>query len=276
MENVGELLLGKANHNFHELEKQLISLGYSVHAEVHNLAEYGLPQKRNRALIIAVNKDLALRTLGDLWSGFAILEEAKTVRRAISHLKPLEAGEQDSSDACHVSPRLSDRSLKRLAMIPKDGGSWPDILTHPEGWDYLIPSMERYARKGKVGPYRDVYGRLAWDEPAVTVKRECSHTGNGRYAHPEQNRHCTVRELAILQGFPSNYRFEAGSLSNMYRHIGDAVPPLISYQIAHLCYWIISGEKPKLQDLLLDFTHLKADDIYPLDDVSEFALAASN
>ena len=106
-----------------------------------------------------------------------------------------------------------------------------------------------------------MYGRLSWDKPAVTIKRECAHIGNGRYSHPEQDRLCTVREMSILQGFPENYKFVASGLANIYRQIGDAVPPLISYQLAHVCEWILSGRKPLISSVILPNTHLKLEDI---------------
>ena len=76
-----------------------------------------------------------------------------------------------------------------------------------------------------------MYGRLWWDRPAITITRECAHVGNGRYVHPEQDRLLTVREMALLQGFPADYVFE-GPLTARYNQIGDAVPPLISEQLA--------------------------------------------
>lgn len=63
------------------------------------------------------------------------------------------------------------------------------------------------------------------------MTRECSHPGNGRYSHPEQDRLLTVREMALIQGFPEDYQFE-GSLSFKYRQIGDAVPPVVAAMIA--------------------------------------------
>ncbi|HND34219.1 MAG TPA: DNA cytosine methyltransferase, partial [Myxococcota bacterium] len=107
------------------------------------------------------------------------------------------------------------------------------------------------------------YGRLAWERPAMTIKRECSHVGNGRYAHPEQDRLCSLRELAILQGFPSTYRFGGGSLSNRYRHIGDAVPPLISFQLAQVVQWMFTGERPEPAEFVLPNTTLRVEDIQP-------------
>ncbi len=121
--------------------------------------------------------------------------------------------------------------------------------------------MSGRVARGALGSHPDIYGRLWWDRPAVTIKRECGHIGNGRYAHPEQDRLCTVREMSILQGFPRDYRFAGGSLSNLYRHIGDAVPPLISYQLAALAQWILSGRKPGPDELLLPGCHLTEADL---------------
>lgn len=261
MENVGELMFGKFRHHFDKLKSSLEQMGYSVYAEVHSLQEFGLPQLRKRALIIAAQHPIPVRTLAALWEGYRVNPRATTVRRAIGNLPPVAAGQQSTHDEMHVSPSFSPEGLRRLEWTPADGGSWPDLLKREGGRELLIPSMLRYADNGKVGPHKDVYGRMAWDAPAVTIKRECSHTGNGRYAHPEQHRLCTVRELAIIQGFPKTYRFVAKSLSNMYRHIGDAVPPLVSYQLAHACEWMLTDKKPSVASLILPDTHLRADDI---------------
>jgi DNA (cytosine-5)-methyltransferase 1 len=67
--------------------------------------------------------------------------------------------------------------------------------------------------------------------------------------------------MSILQGFPRNYKFVASSRSNMYRHIGDAVPPLISYQLAKVCEWILSNQRPSIDSVILPHTHLTVGDI---------------
>jgi DNA (cytosine-5)-methyltransferase 1 len=121
--------------------------------------------------------------------------------------------------------------------------------------------MKRLVQRKRFGSYPDVYGRMAWRKPAPTIKRECSHVGNGRYAHPEENRLCSVREMAALQGFPNDFVLNGASVSNMYRHIGDAVPPLISFQLAHLSHWILTGRQPQISDILLPGTNLQRSDL---------------
>ena len=256
MENARELIQGRNSHHFDCLDADLRRLGYSVKGNIHFLNRFGLPQRRERAIVIAVSEDLPLRGLEELWDGHRLKVKATHVRQSIASLPPLEAGQRHPSDPLHVSPKMAPLGLKRLRAIPKDGGSWIDLRGRPDSDGLLTPAMKNYIAKGDFGSHPDVYGRLWWDRPAVTIKRECGHTGNGRYAHPEQDRLCTIREMAILQGFPRDYRFVSSSVANCYRHIGDAVPPLISYQLARLCEWVLTGRKPELEELILAKTPL--------------------
>lgn len=259
LENARELINGKFSYHYRGMLKLLEDHGYVTHGDIHILSRFGLPQQRERALLIAVKKPLSIKTMDDLWENILIKPTAITVRKAIGSLPPIKAGETFEGDPMHVSPRFGNlQSLRRLQNIPHDGGSWSDLLKF-DAFDLLTPAMKRAAERCKFGSHPDVYGRLWWDKPAVTIKRECGHIGNGRYAHPEQDRLCSVREMAILQGFPTQYEF-IGNVSNMYRHIGDAVPPIISYQLANLVSWILGDEKPTLPGLLLSGTHLNCQD----------------
>ncbi len=261
MENARELISGKFTVHYKELCRQLQGLGYGVSGAVHMLTRFGLPQFRERAVVVAVRGPLPLRTLDDLWAGYRVCPEATHVRRAISHLPPLAAGQTCPEDGAHTATDMGEDNLGRIRAIPRDGGSWRDLIGHEEADRLLNPAMKKNVEAGTPNHFCDVYGRMWWDRPAPTIKRECCHIGNGRYAHPEQDRLCTVREMALLQGFPRHYRFVCGSRKNMYRNIGDAVPPLISYQLASLCEWILSGRRPSPADLILPGTHLTAGDI---------------
>jgi DNA (cytosine-5)-methyltransferase 1 len=264
LENARELITGNHRHHYDALVSRLEELGYSVHGETHVLTRFGVAQKRERALVVATRSDIPLRTLDDLWSGATVRDEAVTVRRAIGHLPPMNAGEQHPDDPSHTSTSAGrETTRKRLAAMPHDGGAWPDLRDHPEREEILTPAMNRKITAGQFGSHPDVYGRMWWDRPAPTIKRECSHYGNGRYSHPDQDRLCTVREMGLLTGFPEDYRFESGSIGNMYRHVGDAVPPVVSFQLAHLVAWMISGTKPELVDLILPGTNLREEDIVP-------------
>lgn len=219
MENVKELLRGRHRHHFAHLQRSLETSGYSVWAGVHDLSDFGLPQRRYRALVVAVRDGEAAPLV------LAPAAARTTVRDAIGHLPPVGQGEPHPDDPMHVAPRHTPTVTARIRATPSDGGSWSDVAkTNPE---LLIPSMI-----GKrAGSFPDVYGRLWWDQPARTVTRECAHPGNGRYLHPEQHRMLTIREMAIIQGFPPDYEF-IGPINARYNQIGDAVPPLVSRRIA--------------------------------------------
>ncbi len=236
MENVKELLSGNQRHHFDALRRRLErEFGYSVWAEVHDLSDYGLPQRRLRAMVIA-RRDGPV--IGLPWG----TERVRTVRSTIGHLPPIGAGDVHPDDPMHLAPRNTPRVLSRIRAMPKDGGSWADIMNDPDRTEeekrhLLIPAMFR----ARPGSFPDVYGRLWWDRPAITITRECGHVGNGRYVHPEQDRLLSVREMALLQGFPPDYHFE-GRLTAKYNQIGDAVPPLVAAKIAEHITRIKSGE----------------------------------
>ncbi len=265
VENARELVMGRFAAHLHGLARDLSRLGYQTVARTHFLDAFGLPQRRERAIVVAVRRPLPALDLAALWAGWRPDVKATHVRRAIWDLPPVAAGQADPADPLHVSPALrSQDNRRRLAAVPHDGGSWADLIERQGSGVLLTPAMSRRVAIGDLGSHPDIYGRLHWDKPAVTIKRECGHIGNGRYAHPEQDRLCTVREMSILQGFPRDYRL-VGSLANMYRHVGDAIPPLISFQLAGLCRWILAGERPGPEELILPGCHLGSSDLHRTD-----------
>ena len=255
MENARELIRGNFMHHYRAFRERLENAGYNVFGRSYMLNRFGLPQVRERSIVIAVKEPLPLYTLESMWDGWGVRETAKTVRQALS-----VAAKAKGAD--HRYPGFTSEVVRqRLAAIPRDGGSWVDLIGNPDTEILLTGSMKRIAAANNFGSYPDVYGRMAWDKPAPTIKRECAHIGNGRYAHPIENRLCTVAEMAVLNGFPHSYKVNGASLSNIYRHIGDAVPPMISYQLAHLCRWILTNEQPGMQELVLPGTSLQSSDI---------------
>lgn len=263
MENARELIRGNHPHHYQGFARRLKGLGYEVAGEVHTLTAFGLPQIRERAMVIASRLG-AVKTLGDLWDGWRLSADATTVRHAIGHLPPVAAGETDPDDPMHGCPGFASSAVRRrMEAMPPDGGSWFDLADHPQADALLVDSMKERIRRGDLGSHPDVYGRMAWHRPAPTIKRECAHVGNGRYAHPEQHRLLTVREMALLNGFPADYTFVSESLANRYRHIGDAVPPLLSYQLSALVGWMKTGVRPAPADWVLPGTSLRRKDVRP-------------
>lgn len=263
MENARELLTGNFSTHFSSLRHRLKSLGYDVRADVHYLSQFGLPQIRERALIVASRIGPA-RTLEDLWQGKRVRSKAVTVRSALRRLNEWQQRNKVEDTYGSVAPSMTAPVLKRLSATPHDGGSWSDLAKRKKTRQLLTADCLKRWEQGNISSHPDVYGRMWWDRPAPTIKRECSHTGNGRYAHPEFDRLLTVREMATLQGFPFDYNFPTRAVANRYRHIGDAVPPIISYQMSALAVWMKTGKKPSSDQWAMPNTAFRSDDIEAL------------
>lgn len=259
MENARELITGNHPQHWRGLKARLEGLGYEVREDVHFLSDFGLPQVRERALIMASRVGPA-RTLEDLWKGWEVAPEAVTVRTAFARLAEWQASNPADPDGA-AFPGMGEEVAARLAATPLDGGSWVDVARDPKTRHLCTPECLKRWESRDLGSHPDVYGRMWWDRPAPTIKRECAHVGNGRYAHPEADRLLTVREMATLQGFPFHYRFPSRAVANRYRVIGDAVPPVIAWQIRACVDWMRSGRKPDPAEWGMPDTSMRLEDL---------------
>lgn len=218
MENVPTV---QRHQVFHDFVEALESLGYSVWANVVNCAAYGVPQSRNRMVLLA-------SLYGEIKLVDPIRNERnyKTVRKAIGRLRPIEAGQSAPRDRLHASSGLSPINLARI-KASKPGGTWRD-------WPRRLVADCHKADSGRT--YPGVYGRMEWDKPAPTITTQCYGFGNGRFGHPEQDRAISLREAAILQSFPRSYKFippgEPVNFTSIGRLIGNAVPVELGRAIA--------------------------------------------
>ena len=213
MENVPEILTGKYKNHYEEAKKVFTQKGYYVVQRVYNAAGFGVPQARNRAIIVASKyKDFALP------DEILTEDEYKTVRDAIADLPHVDARHQTAMiDRYHRCSTHKQSTVDIIAQVPHDGGSRPKGVG-PKCLD-------------KVNGFSDVYGRLSWDKPAITITQYARNPASGRYSHPEQDRGLTIREAARLQSFPDGYLWN-GSLGDNFKQIGEAVPPLLALAIA--------------------------------------------
>lgn len=233
VENVPELLTQQYWHVLEEGRKTLRNAGYRIALAVHNMAEYGVPQQRFRVLMIAMRRNFRLP------SGFLTPSQFRTVRDAIWHLAPIAAGDVHPGDPMHYTARHRQSTLDLIRLVPKNGGKRP-----PGSGPECLKRIE--AKQGRAG-YEDVYGRLWWDRPSITVTGYARNPASGRYLHPEQNRGLSVREAALLQGFPSDYQF-AGGLDPSFKQIGNAVPPTFSaFLAAHMLGELLGPEIPDVE-----------------------------
>lgn len=210
VENVPGMAKVKGFSTFRRFVDMLKRLNYSCVFDVLDAKFYGVPQSRRRLVLVALREGQASLPVPPYGSG---KRPIRTVRDAISHFPPLSPGATHSEIPNHYAANLSELNLVRLKNTPFDGGDrrdWPDEL---------ILECHRNGYKG----HTDVYGRMAWAQPAPTLTSKCKSISNGRYAHPNQHRGISLREAAALQSFPDNYVFY-GSNEHIARQIGNAVP----------------------------------------------------
>ncbi len=221
MENVPRLLKFKEGSTFKLFVKKLHDAEYHVVWDVLYGPDFGLAQTRSRLVLLASK-------LGPIMLPRATHKgEYRTVRDEIGDLPPLNHGGIDDSDLLHRTSRLSELNLQRISSA-KPGGTWKD-------W---APQLVAKCHKVETGKgYSSVYGRMKWDEPSPTITTQFFGFGNGRFGHPEQNRALSLREGALLQGFPSDYEFvspgERIHFTKVGRLIGNAVPVKLASAIAN-------------------------------------------
>jgi DNA (cytosine-5)-methyltransferase 1 len=183
-------------------------IGYTTVVDCLSTEKYGVPQKRRRGFILGSK-------LGIPFFPSPTGDEIKTVKDAIGDL-PAEPTNED----LHVGRNITERSKKRMEAVPP-GGNRFDLPEH------LLNDCWKDHENGST----DVYGRLWWDEPSVTIRTEFVKPEKGRYLHPEQNRSITMREGARLQTFPDDFEFNNSYKKHVTQLIGNATPPKLSYHL---------------------------------------------
>jgi DNA (cytosine-5)-methyltransferase 1 len=210
MENVVRI---QSHDVFLRFVKELKCLGYNVVWKSLYCPDYGIPQERRRLVLLASR-------IGEISLPAATHAERQiTVRKAISRLSALDHGEIDVRDRLHVARRLTPVNLRRIRHS-KPGGTWNDWPS-----ELLSPCHKKNSGKS----FRSVYARMSWDAPSPTITTQFFNFGTGRFGHPEQDRAISLREGAILQSFPANYKFVKKGMpvhqATIGRLIGNAVPP---------------------------------------------------
>lgn len=185
--------------------------GYDVWYKVIDCASYGLPQRRRRTVLLASR-------FGKIELKRPSNTVTKTVADVLKGLPVLRHGSNNNDDPLHAASRLSALNYQRI-KASKPGGTWRDWPKH------LVANCHKKAT-GKT--YPGVYGRMKWDAPAPTLTTQFFGFGNGRFGHPSQARGLSLREGAILQGFPRDYSFvpegDVIQFKALGRLIGNAVP----------------------------------------------------
>lgn len=226
MENVPQLL---KSPEYASLKMEAERRGYLVEHRVLDSADFGVPQRRRRAIVIGTLGGVVPwpePTHGDPDTLLSDRAPWVTFRQAVDGL-PLKPDGVD----WHRDRNPWPDTLRRYAAVPHDGGSRFEMEANLDeaGLGHLVPPCWRKHRKGS----HDVFGRLWWDRPASTIRTEFFKPEKGRYLHPTQPRAITVREAARLMSFPDDFVLpDEQSMTAIARQVGNAVPPLLALRLA--------------------------------------------
>lgn len=234
-ENVKGLLSMSRGELFKTIVSLFESLGYIIYHKVLNSADYGVPQIRERIIIVGTRLDKPYTfpepTHSDSSNLFdTALKPYLTLSDAISDLPFIKSGEESDRYASepkndfqklmrekapvklmdHSAPKNNEKLVKIMELLP-DGGTPLDL---PE------------ALRPKSG-FKNTYCRLWWNRPSTTITRNLSTPSSSRCIHPKAPRPLTTREGARIQCFPDHYVFY-GSRSSKNLQIGNAVPTFLS------------------------------------------------
>lgn len=201
MENVPGLA---GNRRYFRFVRALESHGYFVAWKILDTADYGVPQRRRRLVLLAsrLRKPSFARTA----------RTPRTVRQYIGHL----SSPAQSRDPLHnYSVKRSSKVEALIRRVPRNGGSRSALGSHEQ-----LKCHRRFEG------FSDVYGRMKWNAPGPTITSGCTNPSKGRFIHPSQHRAITLREAALLQTFPRSYRVSlTGGREVAALLIGNALPP---------------------------------------------------
>lgn len=242
LENVPQLLKSREFVSLlSRFSRSRVLKKYELRWGVLDAADYGVPQHRRRAILIGSR--LGTPFLPSPTNGVG-QELHRTVADAFTGLPLNPDGEN-----LHSGRNPTRLSLDRYAVIPPGGNRFDLAERRPD----LLPPCWRKKKSGST----DVFGRLWWDRPSVTIRTEFHKPEKGRYLHPSEDRPITLREAARLQSFPDGFRFE-GSYTSIAKQIGNAVPPELARQVAEAVIAHLNGRPstagPGQETLVLSIT----------------------
>ncbi len=272
MENVVGLATHKAGTTLEAIQETFHDLGYETDWRILNAAHFGVPQKRERLIMLGAERGTALsfpvpthggtaigRTIGfrqrermlqpglapTLMDGPIIeaepVQDVVTTMDAIDDLPPIGSGE--SAIEYDAPPRNGYQGARRrnatdltLHASTKHTDKMLEIIRHSG------PNIASIPKHLISSGFSSCYSRLSADEPSVTITVNFVHPASNRCIHPTLNRALTPREGARIQSYDDDFRF-AGSRAQIVRQIGNAVPPLLGQALgAHVAALLSAGK----------------------------------
>lgn len=250
MENVPDMALDKDMFILRTMVHELESLGYAVRERVVDTSQYGVPQFRQRLILVALRGKTAFT-----WP--TPLPEQVTVWNAIGDLPSVEGGWRPKGGADgwadYEGPRNAFQRRMREGMDGEQATRVQDQITRPVREDDKIAfqhmnaktrysDLPEHLRRYRADIFDDKYKRLDENGLSRTITAHIAKDGYW-YIHPKDNRTLTIREAARIQTFPDRYRF-AGPPSAAFRQIGNAVPPLLGEELGKAVRASLGAPRP--------------------------------
>ena len=254
MENVPGIMTMKNGSIIREIEDLFTNKnnfnkgGYFLQKKVFNMEQYGIPQKRKRFILIGAKSPFSMEEViqrffekdesekfavnGNIYSAISDLafesitdynKKSYIINTKTEYQKRLRNGNKVIYN--HSIFNHSQKVLDRIKKI-KPGENWQVL-------DEEIKSV-----------HSGSYGRMVWEDKAVTITTRFDTPSAGRFIHPEFNRNITAREAARLQSFPDDFIFY-GTKTSICKQIGNAVPPLFAEFLGELIKIIKNDNKRK-------------------------------
>lgn len=241
MENVPGLA-DRGKRIFQEFLMTLRRLGYRYEWRVEQMANFGIPQSRRRLILLAARDfDLVFPppTHGRSPKPGSGLRQWNMVRGAIGHMDApvtLSVARRNGGPQAHnwhVVRDLQPRTKERLRAA-QPGHTWLGVD------ESIRPQCHQSGYNG----FTNVYGRMTWDQTSPTITSGCTTPCKGRFGHPDKRRYTiSVREAALLQTFPENYRFMTDQMEAVCDMIGNAVPPLYAKLVGEKVLEALNGRR---------------------------------
>lgn len=251
MENVPGLV-AKGSSLFIEFVTKLERLGYKPVWDILQVADFGIPQRRRRLVLLAgydFSIDLPVPTHSR--TGEAGLQPWRTLRDAIGEVGPplvlsdAVARGGPGRVGWHVVRQLSPQNVQRMKSA-KPGESWATIPNE------VRPKCHQNIE----GHYfSNVYGRMRWDEASVTITSGCTTFSKGRFGHPDEDRTISALEAALIQTFPRDYVFDTPYMEYVCNIIGNALPCDFAEVVARQCLDAFRARSVQIE--CHDFHHRK-------------------
>ncbi|MGW2932618.1 DNA (cytosine-5-)-methyltransferase [Streptomyces sp. NPDC001156] len=250
MENVPDMALDREMFILRTMVHELESLGYTVEERVVDTWRYGVPQFRQRLILVALRDGHHFK-----WPDET--PDKVTVWNAIGDLPVVEGGWRPEGGADgwkeYEQPLTRFQKKMREQVPSTDAGKVFDHITRPVRKDdeaafESMSTSTRYSdlpdemKRYRDDIFRDKYKRLDENGLSRTITAHIAKDGYW-YIHPRQNRTLTVREAARLQTFPDGFRF-AGPPSAAFRQVGNAVPPFLGEHLGSAVMAALDDARP--------------------------------